>query len=176
MDESHHYRAKAGADAINKLNPVLGLELTATPQIEQGSKSVLFRNVVYEYPLSKAIRDGYTRTPYAMTRRDIKSYNLDADELDKTMINDGVNYHENMVVELKAYSINYNQRLVKPFMLIVCKDTKHAEKTLDYIKSLEFKEGKYKDKVVIIHSNQTGEEKRRKYRITFRSRKNYKSY
>ncbi|HUB05840.1 MAG TPA: DEAD/DEAH box helicase family protein [Myxococcales bacterium] len=38
MDESHHYRAKAGMKAINELRPVLGLELTATPFVEKGTR------------------------------------------------------------------------------------------------------------------------------------------
>lgn len=159
MDESHHYRAKSSAAAINDLRPVLGLELTATPQIQQGSRTVLFQNVVYEYPLSAAIRDGYTRTPYALTRRDIKAYNMTPEELDKTMINDGILHHENMKVELKKYALNHGVRLVKPFMLIVCKDTNHAQWVLDYVKSDAFREGKYKDKVIMVHSNQTGSEK-----------------
>lgn len=159
MDESHHYRAKSSAAAINALKPVLGLELTATPQVQSGSRTVLFKNVVYEYPLSAAIRDGYTRTPYALTRRDIRSYNMTPEELDKTMINDGIIHHENMKVELKKYSINHNEKLVKPFMLIVCKDTTHAQWVLDYVKSDAFRDGKYKDKVIMVHSNQTGAEK-----------------
>lgn len=159
MDESHHYRAKSSAAAINALKPVLGLELTATPQVQSGSKTVLFKNVVYEYPLSAAIRDGYTRTPYALTRRDIRSYNMTPEELDKTMINDGIIHHENMRVELKKYSINNHEKLVKPFMLIVCKDTVHAQWVLDYVKSDAFREGKYKDKVIMVHSNQSGAEK-----------------
>ena len=36
MDESHRYRASAGVKAINELKPILGLELTATPQVEKG--------------------------------------------------------------------------------------------------------------------------------------------
>lgn len=159
MDESHHYRADASASAINALHPVLGLELTATPQVQSGNKTVLFKNVIYEYPLSQAIKDGYTRTPYALTRRDIKAYNLNDDELDKTMINDGIRHHENMRVELKQYSVNNNEKLIKPFMLIVCKDTKHAEKVLAYIKSDAFREGYYKNKVILVHSNQRGTEK-----------------
>lgn len=159
MDESHHYRADASASAINALHPVLGLELTATPQVQSGNKTVLFKNVIYEYPLSQAIKDGYTRTPYALTRRDIKAYNLNDDELDKTMINDGIRHHENMRVELKQYSVNNNEKLIKPFMLIVCKNTKHAEKVLAYIKSDAFREGYYKDKVILVHSNQRGTEK-----------------
>ncbi len=38
MDESHRYRAAAGLQAINDLRPVLGLELTATPQVEVALK------------------------------------------------------------------------------------------------------------------------------------------
>lgn len=42
MDESHHYRAKRGMKAINELNPLLGLELTATPIVTSGSKQKPF--------------------------------------------------------------------------------------------------------------------------------------
>lgn len=159
MDESHHYRAKSSAAAINDLRPVLGLELTATPQVQKGDKAVLFKNVVYEYPLSQAIKDGYTRTPYALTRRDLRAYDLTDRELDMTMINDGINHHENVKAELYRYSVNNGVRLVKPFMLIVCKDTSHAERVLSYVKSEAFKEGRYADKVIMVHSNQKGEEK-----------------
>ena len=159
MDESHHYRAQSSAKAINELKPILGLELTATPQVQSGNKTILFKNVVYEYPLSQAIKDGYTRTPYALTRKDLKAYNLTEDELDMTMLNDGINHHENIKAELYKYSVNNNVPYVKPFMLVVCKDTKHAEKVLTYVKSNVFKEGKYINKVILIHSNQTGAEK-----------------
>lgn len=160
MDESHHYRAEKSAQAINDLNPILGLELTATPQVQNGSKTILFKNVVYEYPLSKAIKDGYTRTPYALTRRDIKSYNFTEEELDKTMINDGIFHHENIKTELLQYFANNDDiRLVKPFMLIVCKDTKHAQHILEYIKSDAFRNGEYANKVIMVHSNQKGAEK-----------------
>lgn len=159
MDESHHYRADKSAEAINSLNPVLGLELTATPQVEKNGKTILFKNVVYEYPLYKAIKDGYTRTPFALTRRDIKAYNLNPEELDKTMINDGILHHENIKEELKKYSINNGVKRIKPFALIVCKNTEHAETILRYVKSDEFRNGVYKNKVIMIHSNQKGLEK-----------------
>ena len=165
MDESHHYRAKASFKAINSLNPVLGLELTATPQIQDGSKNVLFKNVVYEYPLSKAIHDGYTRTPYALTRRDISALSLSDEELDRLMINDGIVHHENMKAELKKYALNNDVNEVKPFVLIVCKDILHAKKTEDYIKSERFKFGNYNDKVIVITSNQKGSEKEDNIRL-----------
>ena len=165
MDESHHYRAKASFRAINSLNPVLGLELTATPQIQDGSKNVLFKNVVYEYPLSKAIHDGYTRTPYALTRRDISALSLSDEELDRLMLNDGIMHHENMKAELKKYALNNDVNEVKPFVLIVCKDILHAKKIEDYIKSERFKFGYYIDKVIVITSNQKGSEKEDNIRL-----------
>ncbi len=51
MDESHRYRASAGVRAINELKPILGLELTATAQVEQGGSPIPFKNVIYSYPL-----------------------------------------------------------------------------------------------------------------------------
>lgn len=172
MDESHHYRAKQSATAINALHPILGLELTATPQVQSGSKTVLFKNVVYEYPLSQTIKDGYTRTPYALTRKDLKAYNLTEEELDKTMINDGIRHHENMKVELKQYSVNNGVKLIKPFMLIVCKNTNHAEKVLEYVKSDAFRDGLYKDKVILVHSNQSGSEKEENIQLLLEVEKN----
>lgn len=51
MDESHHYRAAKGSQALNELNPLLGLELTATPFVTKGRRQALFKNVVYELSL-----------------------------------------------------------------------------------------------------------------------------
>jgi type III restriction enzyme len=48
---------------------------------------------------------------------------------------------------------------VKPFVLVVAKETDHAGKLMELIKSTSFFEGYYGDKVMEIHSNQSGEEK-----------------
>lgn len=158
MDESHHYRAEKGAQALNELHPLLGLELTATPLVTKGNKQVPFKNVVYEYPLSKAIEDGYTRTPYAVTRTDIDFYNFGDEQLDKMMILDGLKCHENAKQKLKLYAENHGCRLVKPFMLIVCKDTNHATWVEHFVKSEEFAGGAYRNKTIIVHSKQKGAE------------------
>ena len=156
MDESHHYRAKAGAKALNELNPILGLELTATPLVAKGQKQVPFKNVVYEYPLSQAIADGYTRTPFVLTRKDIAAYNFGDVELDKMMLNDGIKNHEKMKLKLKEYATNNQEQVVKPFMLVVCKDTEHANNVEKYIKSTEFRNGDYRLKTITVHTNQSG--------------------
>lgn len=41
MDEAHRYRADSSMKSIEELKPVLGLELTATPQIEAGEAVAL---------------------------------------------------------------------------------------------------------------------------------------
>ena len=158
MDESHHYRAEKGAQALNELHPLLGLELTATPLVTQGNKQIPFKNVVYEYPLSKAIEDGYTRTPYAVTRSDIDFYNFGDEQLDKMMLLDGIACHENTKRKLEVYAANHGKRLVKPFMLVVCKDTDHAAWVEKFVKSDEFRGGAYRNKTIIVHSKQKGSE------------------
>lgn len=158
MDESHHYRADKGMTAINELKPILGLELTATPIVNIKNKQVPFKNVVYEYPLSEAIKDGYTRVPFALTRTDIDFYHFGDDQLDKLMLNDGIKYHELIKSKLINYAKVNKRPLVKPFMLVVCKDTEHAKKIEEYIKSNDFENGKYKYKTIKIESKMSGVE------------------
>lgn len=158
MDESHHYRAEKGALALNELHPVLGLELTATPLVTKNTKQVPFKNVVFEYPLSKAIEDGYTRTPFAVTRSDIDFYNFGDKQLDMMMLLDGILCHENTKSKLAAYAENHEVPIVKPFMLVVCKDTDHANWVESYIKSDGFCGGAYRNKTITIHSKMKGTE------------------
>lgn len=159
MDESHHYRAKASAKVLNELNPVLGLELTATPQVESGSKTVKFKNVVYEYSLAKAMNDGFVKEPAVATRKNFDPKQLSVEELDMLKLEDGIKIHESTKVDLDIYSRTNKVKLVKPFVLVVAKDTNHAQWLEDRIKSDEFFNGYYKDKVMQIHSQQKGTEK-----------------
>ena len=126
MDESHRYRASAGVRAINELNPILGLELTATPQVEQGQRAEPFKNVIYSYPLSSAMNDGFVKEPAVATRENFDAANYSAEGLEKIKLEDGVRIHENTKVELEVYARNHDQPMVKPFMLVVAQDTTHA--------------------------------------------------
>ena len=159
MDESHHYRAKASAKVLNELNPVLGLELTATPQIESGSKTVKFKNVVYEYSLAKAMNDGFVKEPAVATRKNFDPKQCTVEELDMLKLEDGIKIHESTKVDLDIYARTNKVKLVKPFVLVVAKDTTHAQWLEEQIKSEEFFRGYYKDKVMQIHSQQKGIEK-----------------
>ncbi|MBU1628347.1 DEAD/DEAH box helicase family protein, partial [bacterium] len=158
MDESHHYRADAGMRAINELKAVLGLELTATPIDNKGNK---FKNVVYEYSLAHGLRDGFLKDPAVATRRDFNpdQYKNNPNELDLIKLEDGIRIHEDTKVALDIYSRDTGNRLVKPFVLVVAKDTTHANEIKDMIESDRFFEGRYKGTVMEIHSNQRGSEK-----------------
>ena len=105
MDESHHYRADSGLKAINELKPILGLELTATPIDVHGNT---FKNVVYDYPLAKALRDGFVKEPAIATRRNFNpdQYRNDPKELDLIKLEDGIRIHEDTKVALEIYSRN----------------------------------------------------------------------
>ncbi|MEA1927118.1 MAG: DEAD/DEAH box helicase family protein, partial [Candidatus Auribacterota bacterium] len=160
MDESHRYRASAGVRAINELNPILGLELTATPQIEHGArKTELFKNVIFSYPLSNAMNDGFVKEPAVATRENFHSENYTPDGLEKVKLEDGIRIHENTKVELEVYARNNDQMFVKPFILVVAQDTTHANALQKVIEADDFFEGRYKDKVITVHSNVRGAEK-----------------
>lgn len=159
MDESHHYRADRGMEVINELNPILGLELTATPQVERGNNTIKFKNVVYEYSLAKAIRDGLVKEPAVATRKDFDPTKYSVDELDRIKLEDGIRIHEDTKVALDIYYRDSKTKLVKPFVLVVAKDTDHASQLRQLIQSKAFFDGRYADKVMEIHSSQRGEEK-----------------
>lgn len=158
MDESHHYRADSGLRAINELKPILGLELTATPI---DTKGVKFKNVVFDYPLARALQDGFVKEPAVATRRDFNpdQYRNDPKELDLIKLEDGVRIHEDTKVALDIYARDTGNRLVRPFVLVVARDTDHAKEIRGLIESDRFFEGRYTGKVMEIHSNQRGEEK-----------------
>jgi type III restriction enzyme len=154
MDESHRYRADAGMKAINELNPILGIELTATPQIERGARSIPFKNVAYSYSLAQAMNDGFVKEPAVATRKDFDANNFDADSLERLKLEDGVRLHETAKAELEVYARQTSRKRVKPFMLIVAEDTAHADGLLAIIEDKSFFEGRYKGKAITVHSKQ----------------------
>ncbi len=159
MDESHRYRASAGVRAINELNPILGLELTATPQVERGQNSEYFKNVIYSYPLNNAMTDGFVKEPAVATRENFDAANYSVEGLEKIKLEDGIRVHENTKVELEVYARNNDQPIVKPFMLVVAQDTAHANVLHQVMEKEDFFEGRYKGKVITVHSKVSGEEK-----------------
>ncbi|MEW6305026.1 MAG: DEAD/DEAH box helicase family protein [Verrucomicrobiota bacterium] len=158
MDESHRYRASAGVRAINELKPFLGLELTATPFVETTRGPVQFKNVILDYPLGKALTDGFVKEPAVVTQKNFDPKQFTPEQLEQVKLEDGVRLHENTKVELETYARQTEQRMVKPFMLVIAQDTTHAGQLMQLIKSEKFFEGRYKEKVIQVDSSKTGAE------------------
>src|SRR5688572_14111301 len=83
MDESHRYRASAGVRAINELKPILGLELTATPFVETSKGPVQFKNVILDYPLGRAMEDGFVKEPAVVTRKNFDPKGMSPEEIER---------------------------------------------------------------------------------------------
>ncbi len=160
MDESHRYRAEAGAQAIDDLKPILGLELTATPQVIRGQRAELFRNIIYAYDLPAAMNDGFVKEPAIGSRKGFRAENYANDPigLEHLKLNDGIFFHERTKLELANYAQNHNLPIVKPFMLVVADDKAHADELEMYLTSSAFKNGEYAGKVIKIYSGMKAEE------------------
>ncbi len=159
MDESHRYRASAAMKAISELKPILGLELTATPQMERGGHREAFQNVIYAYPLSSAMTDGFVKEPAVATRENFDPKSYDAAGLERLKLEDGIRIHENTKIELEVYARENGKPIVKPFMLVIARDTDHANALAKFVEDDAFFEGRYKGKVIQVHSKQSGEER-----------------
>ena len=159
MDESHRYRAGAGIRALNELRPLLGLELTATPFTEgTGGRTVPFKNVVMDYPLARAIEDGFVKEPAVVTQQNFDPSAHSADALETIKLQDGVRVHEETKVHLLTYAQQTGEKLVKPFVLVIARDTTHAAALMANIESEDFFAGRYKGKVIQVDSSRSGAE------------------
>lgn len=158
MDESHRYRASAGVRAINELKPILGLELTATPFVETGKSTVPFKNVILDYPLGKAMADGFVKEPAVVTRKNFNPAGMSPEEIERMKLEDGIRLHESVKVELETYARQSERYIVKPFLLVIARDTSHAADLVHFIQSDKFFEGRYKTKVIQVDSSKTGQE------------------
>ena len=158
MDESHRYRAQAGMRAINELNPLLGLELTATPFVESAKAPIPFKNVVMDYPLARAMEDGFVKMPAVVTQRNFDAKNYTPEEIEKIKLEDGVRLHENTKVELQTFARENGVPAVKPFMLVIARDTTHAAGLLSLLESDAFYGGRYAGKVIQVDSSISGKD------------------
>lgn len=156
MDESHRYRASAGVRAINELKPILGLELTATPRVETSKGSVDFNNIIYDYALGRAIKDGFVKEPAVVTRKNFNPSGMSKEAIEELKLEDGVRLHEQTKVQLETYARETNRQIVKPFVLVIARDITHAEQLKKLIESEAFFEGRYAGKVIQVDSSKTG--------------------
>lgn len=130
MDEAHRYYAPASKKAINYLNPVLGLEYTATPKSTN-------KNIIYHYGLEDGAGK-FLKIPVVMGRTNTAGYS--DDDIEEMKLKDGIKLHERRKSIVYKYCIDNQLEQVKPIVLIACKDTTHARKIKEKIDSDAFLE------------------------------------
>lgn len=148
MDEAHRYYAPASKMAINYLNPVLGLEFTATPKSTN-------KNIIYHYGLEDGAGK-FLKIPVVMGRTNTAGYS--DDDIEEMKLKDGIKLHERRKSIVYKYCIENNLEQVKPIVLVACKDTTHAKKIKEKIDSDSFFGGRYVGKVIEIDSSTSGAE------------------
>lgn len=165
MDESHHYHADAAMTSLDRIDPMFGLEFTATPYLaaisaKKGAELVLKKNIFYTYNLGDAIRDGYVKNPWIGTEADVDfgQWDVESIETDARKLQLAAFFHERAKVALKEYALENNKQEVKPVMLVVAKDTTHASALRALMDSDQFRGGAYKGKVIEVHTKTKGDE------------------
>ncbi|OGC04434.1 hypothetical protein A2276_08690 [candidate division WOR-1 bacterium RIFOXYA12_FULL_43_27] len=165
LDEAHHYHADAALGALDILDPIFGLEMTATPYLgTQGSgrnaRQIRMKNVLYSYNLGDAIRGKLVKDPWVGTEADVDFSQFDPDsiETDARKLQLAAFFHERAKNALKEYALENNKPIVKPVLLVVAKDTKHAGALRALINSDDFRGGEFKGKVIEIHTKLRGDE------------------
>jgi len=160
LTKAHHYHADAALGALDVLDPLFGLEMTATPYLgTQGTgkkaRQIKMRNVLYSYNLGDAVRGKLVKDPWVGTEADVDFGQFDPDsiETDARKLQLAAFFHERAKNALKEYATENNKPLVKPVLLVVAKDTKHAEALRKLIDSDDFRGGEFKGKVIEIHTS-----------------------
>ncbi|HQP39744.1 MAG TPA: hypothetical protein PLI95_31390, partial [Polyangiaceae bacterium] len=114
---------------------------------------------IYDYPLAKAMQDGYVKEPAVATRANFHPKSMSKDALELLKLEDGVRVHESAKVDLDVYAQQNGVRRVKPFMLVIAENTEHASELVKLIEGETFFDGRYKGRVIQVHSGQKGAEK-----------------
>ncbi|MBM5783062.1 MAG: hypothetical protein FJ368_06570 [Pelagibacterales bacterium] len=165
LDEAHHYHANAALESLDILDPLLALEMTATPYLGtkgsgKNARQIKMKNVLYSYNLGDAVRGGLVKNPWLGTEADIdfSNFDLDSIEADTRKLQLAAFFHQRAKLALQEYALENNVKIIKPVLLVVAKDTNHASELKNLIDSDDFRTGEFKGKVLEIHTKIKGEE------------------
>ena len=165
LDEAHHYHADAALGAFDLMDPLFGLEMTATPYLGikgtgKNARQIKMKNVLYSYNLGDAIRGRLVKDPWVGTEADVDFSQFDSDsiETDARKLQLAAFFHERAKIALNDYALENNKSVVKPVMLVVAKNIDHSNQLKALIDSDNFRGGEFKGKVIEINTRQKGEE------------------
>src|SRR5690625_2170324 len=125
-DESHLYGASAKAfnQALRDLKPAATIGLTAS-----ASKA---DQVIYRYPLYKAINDGYVKTPVLVYRK--SGYH--GDQAEERQLRDALSLLRSKEVAYQNYLQEHPKaKPITPALFVVCANVDHATETATLLRS-----------------------------------------
>ena len=145
-DEHHVYfnkSAKKFRAAIEDLDPVALIGLTATPH-----ESTEADSIVFHYPLADAIADGYVKVPVLVARQDGKA------DL-RTQMADGCALLAVKEDAMRAYVKATKQSFIQPVLFVVASTIDEANHIRDLLAGPDYLGGD--DKVLLITSEEPDE-------------------
>jgi type III restriction enzyme len=102
--------------------------------------------------------DGFVKEPAVVTRKNFNPAGMQVEEIERLKLEDGIRLHERVKVDLETCARETENPIVKPFLLVIARDTTHASRLLELMESEGFFEGRYKGKVIQVDSSKTGAE------------------
>lgn len=126
VDEAHLFgsSAKVYRSALEELLPQVTVGLTASPAKTD--------DIVYRYPLWRAIRNGYVKQPVLVYRK--SGYNSEERQLQDAM--------SLLALKEEAYAVwcaaHPGKKQTKPLLFVVCADVNHATQTAERLRSTAF--------------------------------------
>lgn len=139
-DEHHCYYGKAFSAAIRELVPKVLVGLTATPDRQTPTGQIIYR-----YPLARAIADKLVKTPVLVGRKD--------DLVDvRTKLRDGLRLLEAKSKAVDAYCAIEGQARIRPMMLVVAPTIEDANQVEALLGDPAFAGGAYADSILNINS------------------------
>lgn len=141
-DEHHVYysgNARKFRHAIEQMHPQALIGLTATPHEATNPK------IIYRYPLSSAIADGYVKIPVLVSRRDGIS------DL-RTQLADGLTLLAAKATTMRAYCDMTKQAYAEPILFIVASTIDEANEIRDTLAGPDMLNGA--DQVLLVTSEE----------------------
>lgn len=124
-DESHLYgtSAKAFNQALRDLKPAATIGLTASADDQD--------QVIYRYPLHKAISDGYVKAPVLVYRKS----GYKGEQAEERQLRDALSLLRNKEAAYANYTAERpGAKEIKPALFVVCSSVDHATQTADLLR------------------------------------------
>lgn len=149
-DEAHHVWDEGlvwtkAIDELNKSNGVMcQLDFSATPKDQKGQ---LFPHVIAEYKLGEAIEDQIVKRPKIAEIEDLPEIESDdASEKYRVQIDAGVE-------KWRQFHREHTKSGKKPVLFVLADKTKSADQIKEYLDGFD----ELRDRVLVIHTDNTGE-------------------